>query len=173
MRAERLCVCSLSALSWSAAVVRAPRTAPGGANLLPAPDQPLDGPSRARHGPACSLLTLELGSPDGEVTGIGEPLGAWKLAVQMDSFTKFSLKNVQCVVSLKPLSSQLFELQTFWKTKPHPQHRMIVFSCCLVAKSSPTLCDPMDCSPSGSSVPGTLQARILEWVAMSFSRGSS
>ena len=33
-------------------------------------------------------------------------------------------------------------------------------------------CDPMDCSPSGSSVHGTLQARILEWVANPFSRGS-
>ena len=35
------------------------------------------------------------------------------------------------------------------------------------------LCDPTDCSPSGSSVHGILQARILEWVAISFSRGSS
>ena len=36
-----------------------------------------------------------------------------------------------------------------------------------------TLCDPMDCSPSGSSVHGVLQARILEWVAIPSSRGSS
>ena len=36
-----------------------------------------------------------------------------------------------------------------------------------------TLCHPMDCSPPGSSVHGILQARILEWVAISFSRGSS
>ena len=43
----------------------------------------------------------------------------------------------------------------------------------LVAQSCPTLCDPMDCSPPGSSVHGILQARILEWVAISFSRGSS
>ena len=35
------------------------------------------------------------------------------------------------------------------------------------------LCNPMDCSPPGSSVPGILQERILEWVAISFSRGSS
>ena len=34
-------------------------------------------------------------------------------------------------------------------------------------------CDPMDCSPPGSSVHGIFQARILEWVAISFSRGSS
>ena len=36
---------------------------------------------------------------------------------------------------------------------------------CLVTQLCPTLCDPMDCSPSGSSVQGFLQARILEWVA--------
>ena len=36
-----------------------------------------------------------------------------------------------------------------------------------------TLCDPMDCSPSGSSVQGILHAKILEWVTMSFSGGSS
>ena len=45
--------------------------------------------------------------------------------------------------------------------------------CCLVTKSCPTLCDPMDCSPPGSPVCGVSQARILEWVAISFSRGSS
>ena len=39
----------------------------------------------------------------------------------------------------------------------------------LVAQSCPTVCDPMDCSPPGSSVRGILQARILEWVAMPFS----
>ena len=42
-----------------------------------------------------------------------------------------------------------------------------------VTQSCPTLCDPVDCSPPGSSVHGILQARILEWVAISFSRGSS
>ena len=36
----------------------------------------------------------------------------------------------------------------------------------LVIQSCPTLCDPMDCSPPGSSVHGILQARILEWVAI-------
>ena len=36
-------------------------------------------------------------------------------------------------------------------------------------QSCPTLCDPIDSSPPGSSVPGILQARILEWVAISFS----
>ena len=42
----------------------------------------------------------------------------------------------------------------------------------LVAQSCLTLCDPMDCGPPGSSVHGIFQARILEWVAIPFSRGS-
>ena len=41
------------------------------------------------------------------------------------------------------------------------------------AQSCPTLCDPMDYSPPGSSVHGILQAKTLEWVAIAFSRGSS
>ena len=45
--------------------------------------------------------------------------------------------------------------------------------CAQSLKSCPTLYDPMDCSPPGSSVHGILQAKILEWVAMPFSRGSS
>ena len=36
-------------------------------------------------------------------------------------------------------------------------------------KSCPTLCDPIDGSPAGSAIPGILQARTLEWVAISFS----
>ena len=42
-----------------------------------------------------------------------------------------------------------------------------------VAQSCPTLCDPMDCSLPGSSIHGIFQARVLEWVAISFTRGSS
>ena len=36
-------------------------------------------------------------------------------------------------------------------------------------QSCPTLCDPIDGSPAGSAIPGILQARTLEWVAISFS----
>ena len=43
----------------------------------------------------------------------------------------------------------------------------------LVSQLCSTLCDPMDCNSPGSSVHEILQARILEWVAISFSRGSS
>ena len=48
-----------------------------------------------------------------------------------------------------------------------------VCACMLSLQSCLTLCDPMDCSPQGSSVHGILQARIREWVSMSSSRGSS
>ena len=45
--------------------------------------------------------------------------------------------------------------------------------CCLVTQLHSNLCNPMDCRPPGSSVHGISQARILERVAISFSRGSS
>ena len=52
--------------------------------------------------------------------------------------------------------------------------KMINFVMCAAAaakslQSCPTLCDPIDGSPQGSTVPGILQARTLEWVAISFS----
>ena len=46
---------------------------------------------------------------------------------------------------------------------------MYVCVCVLVAQLCLTLCDPMDCSPPGSSVHGILQARRLEWVIILFS----
>ena len=46
-------------------------------------------------------------------------------------------------------------------------------TCFSVTKSRPTLCDPMDCSLSGSSVHEISQAGILEWITISFSKGSS
>ena len=50
-------------------------------------------------------------------------------------------------------------------------HCVCVYTAC--AQSYPTLCEPMNCSPPGSSVHGIFQARIWEWLAISFSRGSS
>ena len=49
---------------------------------------------------------------------------------------------------------------------------VIIYYCC-VRILCLTLCDPVDCSPPGSSVYGILQARILEWIGMPSSRGSS
>ena len=56
---------------------------------------------------------------------------------------------------------------------PAPFYRVLKYVNVLVAQWCPTLCDPMDYSPLGSSVHGILQEGILEWVAIPFSRGSS
>ena len=70
--------------------------------------------------------------------------------------------------SLTHSSSHLFIFPTI-----HPLLKHLCVCKCLVPQSYPTLCDPMDCSPPGSSVHEILQARILAWVAIPFSRGSS
>ena len=65
-----------------------------------------------------------------------------------------------------PLSMGFFK-QEYWSGLPFPPPESLVLE---ALKSS---IDPVDCSPPGSSVHGILQARILEWVVMPFSRGSS
>ena len=62
---------------------------------------------------------------------------------------------------------QLHELQPIWLLCPPLSPETEVAQLCL------TLCDTMDCSLPGSSIHGIFQARVLEWVAISFSRGSS
>ena len=57
--------------------------------------------------------------------------------------------------------------------KTWTKHNVLCESESEVTQSCPTLCDPVDCSLPGSSVHGILQARMLEWVAISFSRASS
>ena len=59
------------------------------------------------------------------------------------------------------------------KTVQTQQTNITSKSACSFIQLGPTLCDPMDCSPPGSSVHGILQARTLEWVAFPFSHGSS
>ena len=64
------------------------------------------------------------------------------------------------------------------KKKCHRHQWFLAFKCerkkeSEVAQSCATLCDPMDCNLPGSSVYGIFQVRVLEWVALSFSRGSS
>ena len=63
---------------------------------------------------------------------------------------------------------------SLWVSCWHSMLTMVTCTpACSVAQSCPTLCNPMDCSPPGFSILGILQARILEWVAISSSRGSS
>ena len=56
---------------------------------------------------------------------------------------------------------------------PPLEYKLHACICAWSLQSCPTLCNSMDCNPLGSSVPGILQARILEWVAISSSKGSS
>ena len=53
---------------------------------------------------------------------------------------------------------------------PSPVQPAVLNASCMHAQSCLTLCDSMDCSPPGSSIHGIFQARILEWVAIPFSR---
>ena len=65
------------------------------------------------------------------------------------------------------LAGEFFTTRATWEAL-----LMFTFAAAAAAKSlqsCPTLCDPIDGSPPGSPVPGILQARTLEWVAMSFS----
>ena len=61
-----------------------------------------------------------------------------------------------------------FSRQEHWSGLPFPSQCMKVKSEREVTQSCPTLCDPIDGSPPGSPIPGILQARTLEWVAISF-----
>ena len=61
----------------------------------------------------------------------------------------------------------------FSKGSSQPRGQTQVSFAAKLLQSYPTLCNPIDGSPSGSSVPGILQARILEWVAISFSNACS
>ena len=80
------------------------------------------------------------------------------------------------------LSSSYFDLKRVVLKREHPHlsifhHYQPILTCfmfhLLVTQLCPTLCDPMDCSPPGSSVHGIYHTRTLEWVAISFSRASS
>ena len=68
-------------------------------------------------------------------------------------------------------------LRVRFSDTPHKSSSIIVIEIKVcwakLSQSCPTLCDPMDSSPPGSTVRGILQARTLEWVAMPSSRGSS
>ena len=70
--------------------------------------------------------------------------------------------------SLPGSSAHGFSRQEYWSGVPSPSPKPYT-AAVKSLQSCATLCDPIDGSPLGSSVPGILQARILEWVAISFS----
>ena len=69
---------------------------------------------------------------------------------------------------------QLYRPVNFWQCPQRANgFQLTLIDWVLVIQSCPTLCNPVDCSQPASSDRGILQARILEWVAIPFSRGSS
>ena len=92
------------------------------------------------------------------------------LLVSWGWFLSFNLCSIQIFLFLPTLLEYSWHI-TWYKFKVYN-----VIILCLPAKSlqsCPTLCNPMRCSLPGSSIHGILQARILEWVAISSSKGSS
>ena len=84
----------------------------------------------------------------------------------------FSLRNTG-LCALGGNLGKSFQISLLYAGSTLQQKQCCCRCCCrLFTKSCPTLCDPIDHSPPGSAVPGILQARILEWVAISSSRGS-
>ena len=77
--------------------------------------------------------------------------------------------------SLLLIGNHFSALHCVFLSPPCPRQTTNLFSVSisLVTQSGPTLCGPMDCGPPGSSVHGILQAKILEWGSIPFSRGSS
>ena len=89
----------------------------------------------------------------------------WKQWQTLFPWTPKSLQMVTAAMKLKDACSLEEKLWPTWKKKRKKESE--------VAQSSPTVCNPMDCSPPSSSIHGIFQARVLEWIASFFSRGSS
>ena len=115
---------------------------------------------------------------EGEGEGVGPSRGHVSIYVPTSSYTRKSLSGIPSSTLLSRFLHLLYALHachSLWGVK---SQKMLIILCflliysargcaCSVIQSCPSLCDPMDCSPSGSSVHGILQARILEWAAIS------
>ena len=97
-----------------------------------------------------------------------EPLGAFKIRqIELGDLTCLLESQRQaCVACINsPGNLWSLHLETLCSTAFASGNES--FPCCLVAKSCVTLCDPMDCSPSGFSLHGIFQASILAWIPIS------
>jgi len=109
---------------------------------------------------------------DWRIPGTGEPVGLPSMGLHRVGHDWSDLAAWALILFT---TSSFIELSYFALTTPlFPVLFLLIFLltlcvCVLVAQLCPALCDPMDCSPPGSSVHGILQARILEWVAIPFS----
>ena len=88
---------------------------------------------------------------------------AWKWKVKMKSFSRVRLVVTSWTAADQAPPPMRFSRQEYWSGLPLPSA-----AAAKLLQSCPTLCDPIGSSPPGSTVPGILQARTLEWVAISF-----
>ena len=98
---------------------------------------------------------------------VSGPITSWQIDGEtVDTVADFSWapKSLQMVIAAMKLKD------TPWKQS---YDQPAAAAAAKLHQLCPTLCDPIDGSPPGSPIPGILQARTLEWVAMPFSRGSS
>ena len=106
-------------------------------------------------------------------------LSVWYISWNVFLLAVFVKDSSDCLVSLLKSMKKLFQECTLAKKKKKGKIKklettlMVVKVQVIVSQLCLTLCHPMDCSLPGSSVHGILQARILEWDAISFSRASS
>ena len=100
-----------------------------------------------------------------------------KVRTNLDSVLK--TRNITLPTKARKVKAMVFPLVMYgyesWTIKKADRKTPIQYAAAAAAaaakslQSCPTLCDPIDGSPAGSLVPGILQARTLEWVAISFS----
>ena len=109
------------------------------------------------------LLGREKGQPWSSKPESGPSQPRWAAAISIARPGQLQAPPGSCSVSQQPRGSPLGGRDSMSLVCPS--------EVCVCAQSTP--CDPMDCSPPGTSVHGILQARILEWVVMLSSRGSS
>ena len=103
------------------------------------------------------------------------PYRGQSLPTKFPSYPKFAIYPQHPFSSVHSDKHHVSSLLTTdpWASALDTGFSKLIEHVCLVTQSCLTSCDPIDCSPPGSSVHGTLQARILGWVVISFSRGSS
>ena len=110
--------------------------------------------SSPQGGSTCSVLLLQVTEKWSRLIIVSTP-------EESEDFKKAIISGMSCKFHHQRQDSQSI-LQTIY-----------VLCCCLVVKSCPTLCDPLDCSQPSFSTHGISQARTVEWAAVSISRGSS
>ena len=108
--------------------------------------------------------------PSPEENDQGECLWSQAKALLLIHFSRLFVLGILWTVTRQTPLFMEFSRQEHWSGLPMPSSMSFLAAAAAKSRQScPTLCNPIDGSPPGSSVPGVLQARTLEWVAISFS----